>query len=229
MGKQGAGSKQERKMAINQERVNVVCNELAEAGQKVTLAAVREALREGSFSTIGPMVQRWKAGRGDVVASGATGAGAVVVPDAIQAAGGRMMAEVWAIAERMAAERLAAERAAMDAERATRAAELEAAYGDLESLREELAAEKALVQEAAERVKAAESTARETEARWQKTCLSLERATAEAAAYKLAIEKFTPHALQQQPKKPAPGKKAGRPIAKSNAGPVDTRTAPLVL
>lgn len=213
-------------MAVNQERVNVVCNELASAGKKPTLAAVRDAMGEGSYSTIGPMIQKWKAGRGEIAGGDAV---AVSVPDALQLAGGRMMAEVWAMAERLATERLAAERAAMDAERAAMAAELEAAYGELESLREELAAEKTLVQEAAERVKAAESKASETEVRWQKTCVSLERATAEAAAYKLAIEKFNPKALQEQPKKPAPGKKGGRAIGKSNSEPVDTKTAPLAL
>ena len=81
-------------MAVNQERVNVVCDELANAGKGATLAAVRDALGEGSFSTLGPMVRTWKAGRAEVKKDGV----AVVVPEAVQAVGGRLLGEVWAMA-----------------------------------------------------------------------------------------------------------------------------------
>lgn len=213
-------------MAVNQERVNVVCNELASGGKKPTLAAVRDALGEGSYSTIGPMIQKWKAGRGEVAGGDVV---AVSVPDAIQAAGGRMMAEVWAMAERLAAERLAAERAAMDAERAEVAAELEAAYSEMETLREQLAKahQETEIETSAVRYLRDENKGMEKEA--QALRVELAAAKAEAGAFKLAIEKINPVEPGQAPKKPAPGKKAGRAIAKSNAGPVDTQTAPLVL
>lgn len=216
-------------MAVNQERVNVVCNELAEGGKKATLAAVREALGEGSFSTIGPMVQAWKAGRGNVVAGGATGASAVVVPDPIQAVGGKLMAEVWAMAEHLAAERLANERAAMEAARAEMAAEIEAAYSEMEALREQLAKarQETEIETSAVRYLRDENKGMEKEA--QALRIELAAAKAEAGAYKMAINKINPQVLQEQPKKPVLSKKAGKAIAKSNTGPVDTLTAPLVL
>lgn len=216
-------------MAVNQERVNVVCNELAEAGKKATLAAVREALGEGSFSTIGPMVQAWKASRGDVVAGGATGAGAVVVPDAIQAVGGKLMAEVWAMAERLAAERLATERAAMEAARAEMAAELAQAYAEMDALREEVAKVSGQLLEVSKSENRLSECVKHMAKAENELRTEVAIAKAEAGAYKLAIEKINPQVNQEQPKKPAPGKKAGRAIAKSNTGPVDTQTAPLVL
>jgi hypothetical protein len=171
-------------MAVNQERVNAVCDELANAGKGATLAAVRDALGEGSFSTLGPMVRAWKAGRG-------TGAGdvvAVTVPDAVQAVGGRMLAEVWVMAERMAGERLGAERAAMDAARVEMAGELEAAYADMEGLREALAQAKAEMMGMAERERAAVAELAKAQAEVQGLQVEAAAARAEAGAYKLAIE-----------------------------------------
>lgn len=213
-------------MAVNQVRVNAVCKELAEAGKKATLAAVREALGEGSYSTIGPMIQKWKAGRGEVAGNDAV---AVSVPDVVATAGGKLLAEVWALAERAAGERLAAERAEMNAERAAMAAELETAYGELESLREELGQAKSKITEMAEINKKAGDQLMEAAKAMNDLRVLASEARAEAGAYKLAIEKINPQVFQEQPKQPAPGKKAGRAIAKSNAGPVDTLTAPLVV
>lgn len=216
-------------MAVNQERVNTVCNELTEAGKKATLAAVREALGEGSFSTIGPMVQAWKAGRGDVVAGAATGAGAVVVPDAIQAVGGKLMEEVWRMAERMAAERLAAERAEMETAKAEMAAELEAAYAEMESLREELAKARNATEINAKAIEIVCLEKEQMQREMKEMEISLAGARGEAWAFKMAIEKINPQVNQEQPKKPAPGKKTGKAIGKSNAEPADTKTAPLAL
>lgn len=213
-------------MAVNQERVNVVCNELANAGKKPTLAAVRDAMGEGSYSTIGPMIQKWKAGRGEIAGGDVV---AVSVPDALQLAGGRMLAEVWAMAERLAAERLAAERAAMDAERAEVAAELEAAYAEMETLREQLAKVRADMELMTEREKAAFTMMQEREDAYQATKVQLSAASAEAAAYRLAIEKFNPQVFKEQPKKPAPNKKTGKAIEKGNDAVIDTYTKPLVL
>lgn len=213
-------------MAVNQERVNVVCNELTSGGKKATLAAVRDALGEGSYSTIGPMVQKWKAGRGEVAGNDAV---AVSVPDVVATAGGKLLAEVWALAERAAGERLAAERAAMDAERAAMAAELETAYGELESLREELGQAKSKITEMAEINKKAGDQLMEAAKAMNDLRVLASEARAEAGAFKLAIEKFNPVESGQAPKKPAPSKKGGRVIGKSNTEPVDTKTAPLAL
>lgn len=216
-------------MAINQERVNTVCNELAEGGKKATLAAVREALGEGSFSTIGPMVQAWKAGRGDVVAGGATGAGTVVVPDAIQAVGGKLMAEVWAMAERLAAERLATERAAMEAARAEMAAELEAAYAEMETIREELARAHSATEINAKAIEIVCLEKEQMQREMKEMEISLAGARGEAWAFKMAIEKINPMPNQVEPKKPVSAKKTGKTIGKSNTEPADTKTEPLAL
>ena len=212
-------------MAVNQERVNAVCDELAKAGKKATLAAVRDALGEGSFSTIRPMVQNWKAGRGDVAAD----AGAVVVPDAVQAMGGKLLAEVWALAERLAGERLAAERASIAAAREEMGAELAQAYAEMEALREQLAQAKADAALMTDREGAAFVMLQNVETSMHDLRESLAGAKAEAAAYKAVIEKFNPTEVGQPTKKPAPSKKAGKPIAKTNEGAIDTRTAPLSL
>lgn len=213
-------------MAVNQERVNVVCNELASAGKKPTLAAVRDAMGEGSYSTIGPMVQKWKAGRGEIAGGDVV---AVSVPDALQLAGGRMLAEVWAMAERLAAERLAAERAAMDAERAEVAAELEAAYSEMETLREQLAKAHQETEIETSAVKYLQKENKEMEKKAQALQVELAAAKAEAGAFKLAIEKINPQVFQEQPKKPAPNKKTGKAIEKGNDAVIDTYTKPLVI
>ena len=213
-------------MAVNQERVNAVCNELTSGGKKTTLAGVRDALGEGSYSTIGPMIQKWKAGQGEVAGNDAV---AVSVPDVVATAGGKLLAEVWALAEKAAGERLAAERAAMDAERAAMAAELETAYGELESLREELGQAKSKITEMAEINKKAGDQLMEAAKAMNDLRVLASEARAEAGAFKLAIEKFNPVECGQAPKKPAPSKKGGRVIGKSNTEPVDTKTAPLAL
>lgn len=212
-------------MAVNQERVNAVCNELAESGKKATLAAVREALGEGSFSTIGPMVQAWKAGRGE--AKVAASAKAVVVPDVVQAAGDKMMAEIWAMAEKIAAERLTAERATMEAARAVMAAELEAAYAEMETLREQLAKANKETEIETSAVKYLHEENKGMEKKAQALQVELAAAKAEAGAFKMAIEKINPKVNQEQPKKPDLSRKSGKAIAKSNSEPVDTKTAPL--
>lgn len=216
-------------MAVNQERVNAVCNELAESGKKATLAAVREALGEGSFSTIGPMVQAWKAGRGEMGAKVATNQKAVVVPDVVQAAGDKMMAEIWAMAEKIAAERLSAERATMEAARAEMAAELEAAYAEMETLREQLAKAHKETEIETSAVKYLREENKGMEKKAQALQVELAAAKAEAGAFKMAIEKINPKVNQEQPKKPVLSRKSGKAIAKSNTGPVDTQTAPLAL
>lgn len=230
MGMHGASSKQGQKMAINQERVNAACNELSRLGEKTTLAAVREALGEGSFSTIGPLVQHWKAERKGTTQTGASGE-AVTVPDAVQMTGARMLAEVWAMAEKAANERLTAERGELEAARSEMAAELEAAYSELETMREKVAEQKQAMDQLEKREKEAESKAEKSQAKIYQLQIDLAQARGEAGAYKVAIEKINQMPNQVAPKKPAPSKKQGQAIEKSNEGgeSVDTKTEPLPL
>lgn len=213
-------------MAVNQESVNATCEKLVQAGQKPTLAAVRDSLGEGSFSTLAKMVRDWKASRGDVAGVEVV---AVSVPDVVTTAGGKLLAEVWALAEKAAGERLATERAEMEAAKAEMGGELEAAYAEMEALREQLAKVRADLELMTEREKAAFTMMQEREEGHQAMKVQLSAASAEAAAYRLAIEKFNPQVNQEHPKKPAPGKKTGKAIGKSNQEPIDTLTAPLVL
>lgn len=213
-------------MAVNQESVNATCEKLVQAGQKPTLAAVRDSLGEGSFSTLAKMVRDWKAGRGDVARVEVV---AVSVPDVVATAGGKLLAEVWTLAEKMAGERLAAERAEMEAAKAEMGGELEAAYAEMEMLREQLAKAHKETEIETSAVKFLREENKKMEKEMKEMEISLAGARGEAWAFKMAIEKINPNVLQEQPKKPAPGKKTGKAIGKSNQEPIDTLTAPLVL
>lgn len=213
-------------MAVNQESVNATCEKLVQAGQKPTLAAVRDSLGEGSFSTLAKMVRDWKAGRGDVAGVEVV---AVSVPDVVATAGGKLLAEVWALAEKAAGERLAAERAEMEAAKAEMGGELEAAYAEMETLREQLAKAHQETEIETSAVKFLREENKKMEKEMKEMEISLAGARGEAWAFKMAIEKINPQVNQEQPKKPAPGKKAGKAIGKSNQEPIDTLTAPLVL
>lgn len=182
-------------MAVNQERVNSVCDELAKEGKKPTLAAVRDSLGEGSFSTLAKMVRDWKAGRGDVAGVDVV---AVSVPDVVATAGGKLLAEVWALAEKAAGERLAAERADMEAAKGEMGVELEAAYAEMEALREQLAQARAEVVAVADRERAGVAALDGMRAEVQALRVDVAAARAEAGAFRLAIEKINP-----QEKKPA--------------------------
>jgi hypothetical protein len=195
-------------MAVNQERVNVVCDELANAGKGATLAAVRDALGEGSFSTLGPMVRTWKAGRAEVKKDGV----AVVVPVAVQAVGGRLLGEVWAMAEQMAAQKLESEQAKTEAARAEMGAELEAAYAGLESLRIEL-------ETARGRLEALEQAQAEAQA----LRVDVAAARAEAAAYKLTIDGFE---LKKAAKKTQPVKSGSSRMVRASASAAGSMMTP---
>lgn len=213
-------------MAVNQESVNATCEKLVQAGQKPTLAAVRDSLGEGSFSTLAKMVRDWKAGRGDVAGVEVV---AVSVPDVVATAGGKLLAEVWALAEKAAGERLAAERAEMEAAKAEMGGELEAAYAEMEALREQLAKAHQETEIETSAVKFLREENKKMEKEMKEMEISLAGARGEAWAFKMAIEKINPQVNQEQPKKPAPGKKTGRAIGKSNTEPAETKTTPLAL
>lgn len=209
-------------MAINQERVNQVCEAMDAEGKAPTLAAVREALGEGSFSTLARMVKVWKAGRVDVEPV----AMAVEVPEAVAAAGARMAAMVWAEAERLAGERLAGERADMEASKAEMAAELEAAYQELEQV------------SAAERMKEkqlAEMDVQLSQLRWelaeqykavQAYQVELASMSGELAAYRTMAAKLDA-GQADKPKKAGPARKKAAPKVEDSEAVKDTKTRPL--
>jgi len=208
-------------MAINQARVNAVCEAMDAEGKAPTLAAVREALGEGSFSTLARMVKVWKAGRVDVEPV----AVAVEVPEAVQAAGARLAAMVWAEAERLAGERLAGERTDMEASKAEMAAELEAAYLELEQVStSERTKEKQL----------AEMDVQLSQLRWelseqykavQAHQVELASMNGELAAYRAMASKLDA-GQADKPKKAGTGRKKAAP--KGEAETVqDTKTRPL--
>ena len=208
-------------MAINQERVNVVCEAMDADGKAPTLAAVREALGEGSFSTLARMVKVWKAGRVDVEPV----AVAVEVPEAVQAAGARMAAMVWAEAERLAAERLAAERADMEASKAEMAAELETAYQEMEQV---ITSERNKHRELEKMgVELSQRSWDLTERCKEVQALQIELAAmrGELEGYRAVIAKINPGNAGQTEKKPAPGRKKAAKIEPGYE--VDTKTKPL--
>ncbi len=141
-------------MAVNKEQIFSAADELAAAGQKPTLEAIRRRTG-GSFTTISPVLNEWKARQ----------AAAPLREPAPQAVVDRLAelgADVWAVALEMANNRLAAEREA------------------LEKVRAELEADRAEATELADRLQSAEASAR-GEADELRTALVKVQAKAEAA------------------------------------------------
>lgn len=208
-------------MAINQERVNAVCEAMDAEGKAPTLAAVREALGEGSFSTLARMVKVWKAGRVDVEPV----AVAVEVPEAVQAAGARMVAMVWAEAERLAVERLAGERAEMEASKAELAGELEESYKEMEDA---VSANRKMSKQIGE------MDMQLAQLRWelaeqykavQAYQVELASMNGELAAYRAMASKLDA-GLADKPKKAGPGRKKAAPKVEAETVQ-DTKTRPL--
>ncbi|MDO9482956.1 MAG: DNA-binding protein [Hydrogenophaga sp.] len=206
-------------MAINQERVNQVCEAMDAEGKAPTLAAVREALGEGSFSTLARMVKVWKAGRVDVEPV----AVAVEVPEAVQAAGARMAAMVWAEAERLAGERLAGERADMEAGKAEMAAELAQVYAEMENMQELLIQKQNLTHAMAGREQAAEDRAVKAEREVQALKVELAALRGELDAYRAMMAKLQPVDVAKDQK--APGRK--KAVKDEPETVQDTKTRPL--
>lgn len=207
-------------MAVNQERVNAVCEALDAGGKAPTLAAVREELGEGSFSTLARMVRVWKAARVETAPEAE-----VELPESVQTAGMRMLGAVWAEAEKMAIERLNTEKASMESARAEMSAELESAYAEMDAIRAELAEVRQVAIEHAGRMLAAEKAAETLKADCQQLQVSLAASRSEAEAYKSMLKELAP--AKAEAKKPA-AKKASRQKKEPEAV-VDTLTQPLVL
>ena len=166
-------------MPVTREQVWQAADSLSKAGQKPTLAAVRE-LVGGSYSTLSPLLREWR----ERQAAGAP-AGSDLPAAVIERAAAAGQA-IWSVAVRQAEERLAGERAAMA--RQCRAAEAEKAEAvsladtlaeQLEGTRAELAAARAELEAARRR----QARAREDAARLSGALANQKEALAEMLAH----------------------------------------------
>ena len=162
-------------MPVTREQVWQAADSLSKAGQKPTLAAVRE-LVGGSYSTLSPLLREWRERQAAGAPAGSDPPAAVIER---AAAAGQV---IWSVAVRPAEERLAGERAAMA--RQCRAAEAEKAEADslaeqLEGTRAELAAARAELEAARRR----QAQAREDAARLSGALANQKEALAEMLAH----------------------------------------------
>lgn len=210
-------------MAINQEQVSEACEELTAEGVKPTLAAVRELLGEGSYSTLGRMVQAWRT-KGVAVAPTVA---ATQIPGTLQALGERFMQEVWALADRLASERLKSEREELAKEKAQMADELASAYAELEEQRLQVTLTEHHLEDEKIKVAHLKTEMSVIGGEMADLLIVVREAKAEAAAYRLAIEAFKPEGKAEAvPSKPAKKGKAGAPEVLDST---DTKTQPLGL
>ena len=118
-------------MAVTKEQIFSAADDLAAAGQKPTLEAIRQ-ITGGSYTTISPALNEWKA-RQAAQATPLREPAPQAVADRLAEVG----AEVWSIALELANARLAAEREALDKARA----DLEADRAEATELADRLAAQ----------------------------------------------------------------------------------------
>ena len=144
-------------MALTVEQIHTVADQIAETGEKPTLARVRKALGGGSFSTISEAMQSWRERQAAEHALAE-----VVVPEALSERVEQLKAEAWKSAISEAERRLSAEREALaEAQQAADAAmaesqeavdtleaEAEARDAEVVALKEQLAAAQAETQAA---------------------------------------------------------------------------------
>lgn len=117
-------------MAITEEEIIAACEQIQKSGLDPTQQSIRE-LTGGSYSTIGPVLKKWKEQRQEDVRLRD-----VPVPDVVADASAVMTARLWeAAVEQATAGHDAMRRALLDAQTATLAERAEAAgiIGELES------------------------------------------------------------------------------------------------
>jgi len=168
-------------MAVTKEQVFQAADRLAAEGQKPTLESVRK-ITGGSYSTISPALNEWKARQ-------AAGSAPLrePVPQSVQDRLAEVGQEVWAAALDLATARLETEREALQAARDEMEAERAEALGmadklsaEVERLTAELSQARASAQAQALDLAAVQARASETRA-------DLELARAEAAAAREAL------------------------------------------
>ena len=164
-------------MAVTKEQIFSAADDLAAAGQKPTLEAIRQRTG-GSYTTISPALNEWKARQ-------ATAAAPLREP-APQAVADRLAelgADVWAVALDLANARLAVEREALEKARA----ELEADRNEATELADKLAGDVEQLQSRLASIEAAEAAARgeADELRASLTAAQEQAHTAEARAQEI--------------------------------------------
>lgn len=167
-------------MAVTKEQIFEAADQLAAAGQKPTLEAIRQ-ITGGSYTTISPALNEWKA-RQAAQATPLREPAPQAVADRLAEVG----AEVWSIALELANARLAAEREALDKARA----DLEADRAEATELADRLAAQVDDLQSRLASIDAAEAAARgeADELRGQLAAAQEQAHTAEARAAELRTE-----------------------------------------
>lgn len=167
-------------MAVTKEQIFEAADQLAAAGQKPTLEAIRQ-ITGGSYTTISPALNQWKA-RQAAQATPLREPAPQAVADRLAEVG----AEVWSIALELANARLAAERKALDKARA----DLEADRAEATELADRLAVQVEELQSRLASIEAAEQAARieADDLRNQLAAAQEQAHTAEARAAELRTE-----------------------------------------
>ena len=164
-------------MAVTKEQILAAADQIAAAGERPTLEAVRQIVG-GSYTTISPVLNEWKARQKE--------AAAPLREPAPQAVGERLAevgADIWAMALGLANSRLAAERESLEKARA----DMEAAQAETAELADKLSGEVEALQSRLASIEAAELAAR-TEVdglRGQLTVSQEQAHTAEARAVEI--------------------------------------------
>ena len=119
-------------MAITEQQVFDIADQLVAEGQSPTLANVRKALGSGSFTTISDFMNDWKAKQQETLQPIREAA-----PEAITSRVNSLSSEIWTVAKDMANSRLKNEREALESDRA----ELEAGKKEAVELADQLSNE----------------------------------------------------------------------------------------
>lgn len=167
-------------MAVTKEQILAAADQIAAEGQRPTLEAIRQ-ITGGSYTTISPVLNEWKAKQAS--------AAAPIREPAPQAVADRLAevgAEVWSIALELANARLASEREALEKARA----DLEADRVEATELADRLAAQVEELQSRLASIEAAEQAARieADDLRNQLAAAQEQAHTAEARAAELRTE-----------------------------------------
>lgn len=206
-------------MALTTEQIHAAADELAAAGQAPTLAAVRQALGGGSFTTISQAMAGWKAKKAEQAAPMRE-----PLPQTLADLLGKVGGDIWAEALALANGRLNTERTALEQARQvleqekgeaaeladqfsaeleaqkTRAADLD---GALHGLRLELSIKAAEVGELAQQLSAAQARLEEVNKRADQLNAELERVNLQNAQLISALSTVAPAAEKKAAPKPA--------------------------
>jgi colicin import membrane protein len=164
-------------MAVTKEQVFAAADQIATAGQRPTLEAVRQ-VTGGSYTTISPALNEWKA-RQATTATPLREPAPQVVADRLAEVG----AEIWSLALELANARLSGEREALEKARA----ELEADRAEATELADRLTGQLEEVQSLLASSQAAEQAAHSavTELRGQLSAAQEQAHTADARAQEI--------------------------------------------